>query len=312
MSGFDNSVFLLLCAALVLFMQLGFSMLESGLVESRHCISVLFKNIMDVCVGILAYVFLGSLIQFYLDPSFVFDAWRVAAEWQGNEHPAALLVYNAMFAATAATIMSGTIAGRAHVGPYLILSTTVTALLYPTVALLIWGYGEEIFHDFAGSIVVHVVGGMAALGAALALKPRDDPAPKPHNMPLAMIGTLTLWFGWYGFNLGSINSLVGAPEGVLEVSRVAMNTTLAAAAGGAFTWLFQASGLKEKSLPEVLNGILGGLVMVTASADLLQVWVTPMLGFISAVVVSYWPDYIAGRRFFGTRQIDDPVGAIPV
>lgn len=173
----DNSIFILLCTPLVLFMQLGFAMVEAGLIESRHCISILFKNVMDVCIGVIAYVFIGAFIQFAPDYQFVIDGWTAKAPTPGDDgatikHPTAVLVYNAVFAATAATIISGTLAGRANVGPYLILSTSITLILYPAVARLMWGpWGPMTspIHDLAGSVVVHTVGGMAALGAALAL-----------------------------------------------------------------------------------------------------------------------------------------------
>lgn len=319
----DNSVFILLCTPLVLVMQLGFAMIEAGLVESRHCISVLFKNVMDLCVGVVAYVFIGAFIQFAPDYTFVTDAWAgtapaVAADADpalAVKHPTAVMVYNAAFAATAATIISGTLAGRVYVGPYLVLSTSITLLVYPLVARVFWGpWGAMAnpIHDLAGSVVVHTVGGMAALGAALALKPRSDPSPKAHSQPLVVIGALVLWFGWYGFNCGSIAEPVGTAAGVSVASRVALNTTLAAAAGGAFTWFFQAFGWRDKSLPEILNGILGGLVIVTASADIVDPWWAVLYGFVSAAIVSYWPRFAAGRRILGVGVVDDPVGAIPV
>lgn len=127
-----------------------------------------------------------------------------------------------------------------------------------------------------------------------------------------MVGTLTLWFGWYGFNCGSIAEAVGTPAGVSIASLVALNTTIAAAAGGTFVWFLQALGFKDKSLPEVLNGILGGLVIVTASADIVGPWWPVAYGLLAALIVSYWPEYAAGRRILGVGVIDDPVGAIPV
>jgi Amt family ammonium transporter len=319
----DNSVFILLCTPLVLVMQLGFAMVEAGLIESRHCISILFKNVLDVCIGAIAYVFIGAFIQFAPDYQFVLDGWMgvappIPADGATVKHPTAVLVYNAVFAATAATIISGTIAGRANVGPYLVLSTSITLFLYPVVARVMWGPWDpwlplaNPLHDLAGSVVVHTVGGMAAFGAALALKPRSDPSPKSHNIPLVVIGALTLWFGWYGFNCGSIAEAVGTPAGVSVASRVALNTTLAAAAGGTFVWFLQALGFKDKSLPEVLNGILGGLVIVTASADIVSPWWPVAYGLLAALIVSYWPHYAAGRRILGIGVIDDPVGAIPV
>lgn len=323
--------FVVVCGALVVMMQLGFTALESGLVDARNTLSVLYKNILDFCFGILAFAF----------------AWWGASQVQQQPISDIEFFYDATFAATAATICSGALAGRIKLAPYVHLSIFITAVVYPLAAAI--GFdtlaasldastrrfpsqvatGQEgLFYDMAGSVVVHGVGGFAALAAALFVGPRrtlpqsqrlkrressDFPVEaielepwrtRPHNLPLAGIGTFLLVIGWLGFNCGSVHSLA-------EVGKVALNTLVAGAAGGASSYVGE-SVARRPSLANNMNGILGGLVAVTASANLVSTAGAALLGAVAGTVIVLWSDYVCTGVRYLRHRLEDPVGAFAV
>ncbi|HUF63115.1 MAG TPA: ammonium transporter [Verrucomicrobiales bacterium] len=331
-----DNLWILIAAALVFVMHLGFASLESGLTQHKNTVNVLFKNTFIICVGILTYAVIGFNTHY---PGIWWDADAGAvaagAAWNGIlsiggfiGYPAAEaaehvtsqynnytywsdFIFQAMFAATAATIVSGAVAERVKLPSFMIFATLLVALAYPVVGSWHWGTGilaKYGFTDFAGSTMVHAFGGFAALACVLVLGPRRGKYTrdgiKPilgHSMPLAVIGVFLLWLGWYGFNGGSV--LSADPAGV---SLVFVTTSLAAAAGcmGAIgaAWVF----LRKPDLSMALNGILAGLVGITAGANILSPALAILVGMIAGVIVVF--SIVALDRL----KIDDPVGAISV
>lgn len=317
-----NNTWMLMATILVFIMHLGFACLETGLTQSKNTVNIIFKNTAIVAIGLLTYALCGFNLMY---PGgefsyFAFSGFGIASP----EGAAGLIAYKngqytyytdflfqAMFAATAATIVSGAVAERVKVGSFLIFSTLFVGFVYPVVGSWKWGEGwlhVRGFYDFAGSTLVHSVGGWAALACVLLLGPRMgkyvNGRIRPilgHNIPLATIGVFLLWFGWYGFNGGSVLS---ADPGL--VSLVFVTTTMAAAAGViasmVTSWIVQ----KKPDVTMVLNGALAGLVGITAGADTVSVmssiWIGAMAGFLVVFAV----------MFFDKVRIDDPVGALSV
>lgn len=320
-----NNLWMLIAAALVFIMHLGFATLEAGLTRSKNTVNILFKNVMIVAIGLLTYAFAGFNLMYNGDhwllwKCFGFGGFGLTCP----EGTAGLIGYNngtytywtdfifqGMFAATAATIVSGAVAERVKLDSFLIFSTIYVALVYPVVGSWGWGKGwldQLNFHDFAGSTFVHSVGGWAALVAVFLLGPRTGKyvrgVSKPiwgHNMPLATIGALLLWFGWFGFNGGSVLS---ADPGM--VSYVFVTTSLAAAAGIVTASLTSWKLQKHPDLSMVLNGCLAGLVAVTAGADALPVSASIIVGAAAGIIV------ILAVFMFDRLRLDDPVGALSV
>ncbi len=322
-----NNLWVLIATFLVFMMHLGFASLESGLTRAKNTVNILFKNTAIVAIGLLTYAFIGYNLMY---PG---DSWSVV-NWLGNFslglHPGVAgqaeeagknftaytdFIFQGMFAATAATIVSGAVAERVKLGSFLVFSLIYVALVYPIVGSWGWGGGwlsklDVPFHDFAGSTFVHSVGGWAALAAIIVLGPRIGkygPAKMVrgipgHSMPLAAIGVFLLWFGWYGFNGGSVLS---ADPNV--VSLVFVTTSLAAAAGVAgamiLSWIWQ----KKPDLSMVLNGSLAGLVAVTAGADCISPMESIYIGFIGGLLV-----VVAVIFIDEVLRLDDPVGATSV
>ncbi len=324
-----DNMWLLIAAVLVFFMQAGFAMVEAGLNATRNVVNILFKNVMDANVGILLYFLIGYGLM-YPGEDFAGGFFGFAGMGVPNGGPADVFsdatagalnpqidfLFQAVFAATAATIVSGAVAGRMKFSGYLMYSAILTGLIYPISGMWKWGGGwlDALgFYDFAGSILVHAVGGFAGLAGAIALGPRIgrfSPDGKPqampgHNLPIATLGVFILWFGWYGFNPGSQLAIAGS-ENTHAVMLIATNTTLAAAAGGVIamilTWIF----FKKPELSMTLNGILGGLVGITANCDSVTNVDAILIGAIAGVVV------VGGVKLLDMLRIDDPVGAFPV
>ncbi len=318
-----DNMFLLVCAILVLFMQPGFAMLETGLNASKNAVNILFKNVMDLCVGVLLFFLVGYGIMYGDSILGGFMSWGgvgiggtgadVAA---GSLTPQSDFLFQVAFAATAATIVSGAVAGRLKFGAYLVYTAVLTGLIYPISGYWKWGGGwlDGLgFYDFAGSLVVHAVGGFAGLAGAIVLGPRigrffKDGKPRAmpgHNLPLATLGVFILWVGWYGFNPGSQLAIYGAEDTNL-VMLIAVNTTLAAAAGGFIamltTWIMH----KKPDLTMALNGILAGLVGITANCDSVTNVQSILIGAVAGVLV------VMGVKLLDALRIDDPVGAFPV
>lgn len=319
-----NNLWMMLSAALVFIMHLGFASLESGLTRSKNTVNVLFKNTLIPGLGILTYALCGFNLMYpgadFTGGIFGFAGFGLPIG-EGGETMAynpgytywTDFLFQAMFAATCATIVSGAVAERVKLGSFFIFSTILVAFVYPVLGFWKWGNGwlntmATPFYDFAGSTIVHSIGGWAALACIILLGPRlgkfvggkINPIPG-HSMPLAVAGTFFLWLGWFGFNGGSVLS---ADPGA--VSRVLVMTCIAAAAGGfgsAIT-IFWVS--KKYDLSMVLNGILAGLVAITAGADQMGVLDSALIGAIAGVLV------VMSVLFFDKIKIDDPVGALSV
>ena len=315
-----NNTWMLVAAFLVFIMHLGFAMLESGFTRAKNTVNILFKNVLLLSIGMLSYAAVGFSLM-YPGESFAggwfgfagfglqTDAAGVTAAYADGAYTYWTdFLFQAMFAATAATIVSGAVAERVKLGSFLAFAAAYVAVVYPMVGMWHWGgwLAAAGFHDFAGSTIVHGVGGWAALAGALALGPRlgrfdGSFRMDPHNLPLAAIGALLLWFGWYGFNGGSVLSADPA-----AVSLVVVTTTLAAAAG-----VLVAAGLSwtTRSKPDLamaLNGALAGLVGITAGADVVGPLASVAIGGISGALV------FGATHLLERLRIDDPVGAVPV
>ncbi len=320
-----NNVWMLLATFLVFIMHLGFASLESGLTRSKNTINILFKNTFIIAAGILTYALMGFNLMypgdFSLKGVFGFAGFGLSAPSgadglinyaDGGYTYYTDFIFQAMFAATAATIVSGAVAERVKISSFLIFATILVAIVYPIAGSWKWGGGwldQMGFYDFAGSTLVHSVGGWAGLVGAYLLGPRlgkylSSGAIKPipgHSLPLLAIGVFLLWFGWFGFNGGSV--LSADPE---LISLVIVTTSLAAAAGtiGA---IFTSWGMyKYPDVTMALNGVLAGLVGITAGADVVSPGEAVLIGLIAGVIV------VLSISFFDKIKIDDPVGAIPV
>jgi len=303
-----DTITMLIAALLVAFMQPGFALLEAGLHSSKNIINIFMKNIADFAVAGLAYWAVGFGLMYgaglFLS-GYTNDTVAVSADF----------FFQMVFAATAATIVSGAIGGRMKFSAYLIFSVIMTGLIYPFLGQWQWGGGwlsQRGFYDFAGSSVVHAVGGFAALGAVLAIGPRigkyvgGKPVAKPgHNLAYAGLGLFLLWIGWFGFNGGS--QLVFSSQGdATAVANIFVNTNLAAAAGGIAALLLSWLLFKKPDISMTINGVLGGLVSITAGPDVVAGLSAVLAGAIGGIIVVF--SVIALERI----RIDDPVGAISV
>jgi Amt family ammonium transporter len=323
----DNIV-LLFSAILVLSMQAGFAALESGLSPLNNTVNIMFKNFTDLCVGVLLYYLVGYSIMYGSDVSgglglIGWNGFGILSELgteagPGVLHPQVDWLFQVAFAATAATIVSGAVVGRMQFISYVYYSIFVTAIVYPVSGFWKWGGGwlDQLgFHDFAGSIVVHAVGGFAALAGAMVIGPRigrfskvpEAPHLAGHSLATAALGVFILWIGWFGFNPGSQLAFSGEAN-IAATMLIAVNTTLAAAAG-AIAAMITSSLLAHShkvSLSMLLNGTLAGLVGITASCDSVTNNEAIVIGLIAGVLVVY------GGVMLQKFKIDDAVGAWPV
>lgn len=310
-----DTLWVLLAAFLVFFMQAGFGMVEAGLIRAKNSGNILMKNMMDFCMASLGFFIFGYALMFGgSGPLYGSKGWFL----MGAESPTGLPLYafwmfQAAFCGAAATIVAGAMAERMKFIAYLMYSFAISALIYPLIGHWTWGGGwlaNLNFHDFAGSTVVHATGGFAALVGTILLKPRTgkfnlDGSPNfiaGHNMPLVSLGVFILWFGWFGFNPGSALGL----GDVEMVSRIVINTNLAAAAG-ATTAMFTAWGKFGKpDLALTLNGALAGLVAITAPGAVVTPGSAIYIGAIGGILCVF------AVRLLDRLRIDDPVGAVPV
>jgi Amt family ammonium transporter len=318
-----DNLWVLIAAALVFVMHLGFATLESGLTRQKNTVNILFKNLFIICTGIITYALVGFNTMYPGDfngflalngPIGFTDevANLTAAYGVGTYTYWTDFIFQAMFAATAATIVSGAVAERVRLSGFMLYATLLVAFGYPISGSWKWGGGwlhQMGFHDFAGSTLVHAFGGFSALAAVLVLGARrgkytPEGEIRPilgHSMPLATIGVFLLWLGWYGFNGGSVLSADPA-----AVSLVFVTTTLAAAAGCLSSIFTSYIYLKKPDITMALNGVLAGLVGITAGADSMS-WVGAILiGLIAGLIVVFAIVLIDRLRF------DDPVGAVSV
>jgi Amt family ammonium transporter len=320
---FANNVWMMLCAGLVFIMHLGFATLESGLTRAKNTTNILFKNTFIVSIGILTYALCGFNLMYPGDFNGVlgFAGVGLAAGFEPGSNTAGYadggytywtdFLFQAMFAATAATIVSGAVAERIKLPSFMLFSVFFVGLVYPTLGSWKWGGGwldAAGFYDFAGSTLVHSVGGWAALVGAWMLGPRLgkyvkgklNPIPGS-NMPLAAMGVFLLWLGWFGFNGGSV--LSADPQ---LTSFTLVTTCLAAAAGCVTAMLVSWTAFSKPDLSMALNGILAGLVGITAGADTVSLVGAIIIGMVAGGLV------VASIVFFDRVKIDDPVGAISV
>ncbi|SNR31718.1 ammonium transporter [Maribacter sedimenticola] len=320
-----NNVWMMLATALVFFMHTGFAFLEIGLTRQKNTINILFKNIFIITGGLLLYYAFGFNLMY---PGFEdgdmgilkFAGFGIAAPEGGMTPDYADggytwwtdFLFQGMFAATAATIVSGAVAERIKIGSFMIFTVIYVGLVYPIVGAWKWGGGfldSWGFYDFAGSTLVHSVGGWAALVAIFLLGSRigkfgKDGKPNAipgHNIPLATAGVLILWLGWFGFNGGSV--LSADPE---LTSLVLVTTSLAAAAGGFGAMITSTILYKNLDLTMFLNGILGGLVGITAGADLMSPNEAVIIGLLAGIII------VLGVALVDKLKLDDPVGAVAV
>ena len=317
-SGLDT-LWVLLAAFLVFFMQAGFALLEAGFTQAKNAVNIIMKNALDVSFGTLAFFIIGFGIMFGTGNGFMgtegFMMEGFASDW-GSIPTWAFFLFQTVFAATAATIVSGAVAERTRFGAYVIFSIVITAVIYPIIGHWIWGGGwlaEMGFLDFAGSTVVHSVGGWAALAGILVIGPRmgrfqkdyDQKHFSGHSIPLAALGMFILWFGWFGFNAGSQLAAEGI-ENASAIALISTNTMLAAAAGAAGALLlgWVRTGIAKAGF--VLNGALGGLVAITAPCAFVSPAVSMLIGFIGGLVV------IIAAEVLERYKVDDAVGAVPV
>jgi len=317
-----NNTWMLVATVLVFIMHLGFATLESGFVQRKNVVNILFKNVMIVSLGILSYYFIGFGLMYpgIEGGFFAFGGFGLnnpegisnSIDYAGGNYTYYTdFIFQGMFAATCCTIVSGAVAERIKLLPFLFFCLLFVSLSYPITGYWKWGAGwldAKGFYDFAGSTLVHAVGGWGALAGAILLGPRTgkygEKGIKPipgHSMPLASVGVFLLWFGWFGFNGGSV--LSADPD---LVSLVFVTTSLAAAAGGVGAFLVSKLVYKSFDLGMVLNGILGGLVGITASADGVLVSDALLIGFIAGMLIPL------SVNFFDKIKIDDPVGATSV
>ena len=317
-----NNVWMMVCSGLVFIMHLGFAMIESGMTQAKNTVNILYKNIFVICMGIVTYALMGFNLMYpgefngYIGfAGFGLESFATAdhtAGYASAGYPYFTdFLFQAMFAATAATIISGAVAERIKLGSFMLVAVLYVSLIYPIVGSWKWGGGwldAMGFYDFAGSTLVHSVGGWAALVGAWMLGPRKGKYTpngikpiRPSNLPNATIGALLLWFGWFGFNGGSVLSADPA-----LTSYTLVTTCLAAAAGGLVAGFWSQIRFKYPDLSMALNGVLAGLVGVTAGADSVTLTGAIIIGVIAGALC------VESVVFFDKIRIDDPVGAISV
>ncbi len=316
---------LIYCATLVFFMQCGFAMLEAGSVRSKNTKNILFKNMLDACVGAILWWFLGHAFAYDAGNGFIGfpDNSLFVKDYAGSNEDShgmtwALWFFQYVFAATSATIVSGAVAERATIISYIIYTSFMTLFIYPIVVHWVWSSDGWLSSfnsnaplkvmDFAGSGVVHMTGGVAGLWGAYIIGPRQQRFENPiegHSSVLQVLGTLILWLGWYGFNSGSTLGL--APTNYArDAARVTVTTTLAAASSGITSSLITYY-VSHKWLPEnVCNGIIAGLVSITAGCSVTHPWHAFIIGIIGSIL------YLLTSKLLIKLKIDDPLDVFAV
>ncbi|WP_270652966.1 ammonium transporter [Phocaeicola plebeius] len=328
-----NTVWMLLAAMLVFFMQPGFALVEAGFTRSKNTANILMKNLVDFMVGSILFWFIGFGLMFGVGNVFgtphLFDLDAMDNIIQNGLPIEGFLIFQTVFCATSATIVSGAMAERTKFSMYLAYTIAISVLIYPVSGHWTWGGGwlsnadpdsfmmsvfGYTFHDFAGSTVVHSVGGWIALVGAAILGPRlgkygkdgKSKAIPGHNLTLACLGVFILWFGWFGFNPGSQLAAAGYGDQT-TISHVFLTTNLAACTGGFLALIVSWIKYGKPSLSLTLNGILAGLVGVTAGCDLVSPMGAALIGAICGTVMIFAVEFIEHRL-----KIDDPVGASSV
>jgi ammonium transporter, Amt family len=319
-----DNLWVFLAGVLVFFMQAGFAMVEAGMTRAKNVANIMAKNVADACVGILSFFFVGYMIAYGGDGAIIgwgadafalsgIDLFGVGEGLTGSTD----FFFQSVFAATAVTIASGALAERTKFTAYLVFSVLMCSLVYPTVVHWTWGgglisrinIGDAVYSDFAGSGIVHLTGGVAAfvgaalVGARIGKYDKDGNARTipGHNIALSVLGVFILWFGWFGFNGGS--ELVADDL----VPMIALNTLLAAAAGGVGSTIVTWSRTGIPDVGMAGNGILGGLVGITAGCGALTPTGSVITGFIAGMIVPFSMSFIENKL-----KVDDPVGAVSV
>jgi Amt family ammonium transporter len=313
-----DTIWVLLCAALVFIMEGGFAFLEAGFIRSKNSINIVMKVFTDCTVGMLSYWVMGFAIMYGADQAGLFGSSGFfiggnLSHLKLNIPIYAYWIFQAAFAMAMASIVSGAVAERMKFGPYIIYTALAAGLIYPVAGHWVWAVGGWLgkmgMLDFAGSSVVHAVGGWSALAAVLVLGPRTGKFKEdgsvnflpPHNLHLAFLGTFILWFGWFGFNAGS--SLSGLD---INIGRIVVTTNLAAAAGGTVAALFTMFRYGKADPSMTMNGSLAGLVAITAGTAFVNPACAVLIGAVAGVLV------VLAVNFFDRVLVDDPVGAIAV
>ncbi len=315
-----NTLWVLIAAALVFFMQAGFALVEAGMTRAKNTANILMKNLMDYVIGSIAFWAIGFGIMFGSANGWFggFDLFTQHT-YRTDMPDLAFLIFQTVFAATAATIVSGSMAERTKFNAYLVYSAFISLIIYPVSGHWAWGGGwlstlTVPFHDFAGSTVVHMVGGICAMVGALILGPRIGKYGKNgkvnaipgHNLSLATLGVFILWIGWFGFNPGSQLAAAGTTN-ANALALIFVTTNIAAAGGALSTLIYMWLKYKKPPLSMTLNGALAGLVAVTAGCDAYTPGGALIVGLLAGVLV-----VLAVEFFDKVVKIDDPVGAISV
>ncbi|VBB07357.1 ammonium/urea transporter [Lucifera butyrica] len=313
-----NTVWVLLCAALVFLMEAGFAALEAGFIHSRNSLNIIMKVLMDCTVGIIGYFICGFAIMYGADEAGLIGISGFLVQGDFSHLNLSVPVYafwlfQAAFAIAMATIVSGAVAERMKFAPYIIFSLLATVLIYPLAGHWVWSSGGWLnkmgMLDFAGSAVVHALGGWAALAAVTVLGPRTGRFGKDgaitvmpgHNLPLAALGAFILWFGWFGFNPGS--TLSGLD---LNIAKIAVNTNLSAAMGGTIAALLTLFRYGKADPSMVINGALGGLVAITAGCAYVEPVSALIIGAFAGILI------VIAVPLLDKLHFDDPVGAVAV
>lgn len=318
-----NTIWVLLGAALVFFMQAGFAMVETGFTRAKNAGNIIMKNLMDFCIGTPVFWIIGFGLMFGGDGDFIGSIKGIASESNYGSGMCpdgvpffAFLIFQTVFCATAATIVSGAMAERTKFSSYCIYSFIISLVIYPISGHWIWGGGwlaDRGFHDFAGSTAVHMVGGLAALIGAKILGPRIGKYDKNgkakaipgHSLTLGALGVFILWFCWFGFNGASTVSMEG--EAIVSAGKIFVTTNLAAAVATCTVLIITWIRYKKPDISMTLNGSLAGLVAITAGCDTVSPTSSAIIGIISGFVVVFGIEFVDK-----ILKIDDPVGAIGV
>lgn len=310
-----NTMWVLMASFLVFFMQAGFALVEAGFTQAKNAVNILMKNFSDFLIASLAFFAVGYALMFGEGTSFLgMSGFFLEGAVREDIPMLAFFLFQLVFAGTAATILSGAMAERTKYGTYLMISLVMTAIIYPIVGHWAWGGGwlsDMGFVDFAGSGVVHTVGGIAGLLGTLSLGARKGAfekgshVQKGHNVTIAGLGVFILWFGWFGFNPGSQLAAAGTANAE-AISLIAVNTNLAAAAGALVAMFLSWAKTGKPSVGMLLNGALAGLVGITAGCAAVSPVSSIIIGAVGGVVMTL------GTSVLVRLKIDDPVGAVPV
>jgi len=328
-----DHTWLILCGALVMFMQAGFAMVESGCCRAKNVQNILMKNLVDVCVGTMCWWAFGWTLAYgiadgenhaFANSNQAFGTGFTKADENGIFTTSTAMVnwfFQWAFCSAAATIVSGGVAERVQFPGYLVFTIVMTSWIYPVVVHWTWGYGwlasgadysinDTGFMDFAGSGIVHMCGGVGALVGAAVVGPRegrfDGKEPfDPHSLPLIVLGTFILWFGWYGFNCGSTLGMTSKAQGTMA-AQVAMNTTLSAAACGLVVLVLRFAIFRKYDIGGMCNGILAGLVSITAPCGNVECGSAVLIGIIGAFI------YQGTSMLLQKLKVDDPIDAFAV